>query len=507
MRHRIAVSAAMGALLLLSILCPAQTEPQTIGAFGNLLAVYTVDGMLSAPGAFDWYQFDVLVDAAVFLIGSADAGVGLRVVVYDRDESFLAIGEDEIVEVSLSPGTYRVRVDSMESTTGPYSLLITNGTESESNDGIGEAESLGEILTPVMLISSLVPAGDVDFYRFEIPAGGLLDGADAIHVETQGPTGEDTLVVLYRYDDVAARYLPIAFDDDSGDGLWSRLLLRVSPGERYVARVQEVEYPFRGIDRYVFAIKPASLRVDAEPNDTAATATDLDVDADGRSWSAVGTLDETDPVDFVRFTLPTFGLVQAATGPQGDLGDFDTVLSIYDDTGVLVAENDDSGDTYWSRVGTTLEPGDYVVAIGAGIASPGLVPYRLSITVRGLEETDEIEPNGGADTAMPIPWSAAAAVIVNASIDPEDDVDAFQLTLASETTVVFETGPSADALGSYDTTLTLYDDAMIEIAYNDDADGSWSRIEQTLSAGTYVVVVESFFGDEVFDYTLTISEP
>ncbi|MEE8594164.1 MAG: hypothetical protein V3T03_08565, partial [Candidatus Bipolaricaulota bacterium] len=61
--------------------------------------------------------------------------------------------------------------------------------------------------------------------------------------------------------------------------------------------------------------------------------------------------------------------------------------------------------------------------------------------------------------------------------------------------------------GNYDTTLAIYDEDLWEVAYNDDADGSWSRIEATLAAGTYYIIVEGFYSDESFEYALLITEP
>jgi len=173
---------------------------------------------------------------------------------------------------------------------------------------------------------------------------------------------------------------------------------------------------------------------------------------------------------------------------------------------MLLSENDDSGDSPWSRVMIPLAEGDYTISVGAGFGASGLIPYRLKLGVQSVRRIVESEPNDAAETAAEIEWSAGEAVQVEATIDPFADVDSFRFTLAETATIVIETGPRPGETASHDTTLTLYDESLFEIAYNDDTQGSWSRIEAELPAGTYVAVVESFFGDEVFDYTLLVSE-
>ena len=62
-------------------------------------------------------------------------------------------------------------------------------------------------------------------------------------------------------------------------------------------------------------------------------------------------------------------------------------------------------------------------------------------------------------------------------------------------------GSSTDS----DTTLALYDENFASVAYNDDANGSWSRIEQTLESGTYYIVVEPYSPDSSFEYILLVT--
>jgi len=325
---------------------------------------------------------------------------------------------------------------------------------------------------------------------------------------TSGSSSGDTIIVLYRYSDSDGRYLPIAFDDDSGDSYWSRLLLQPESGDRYAIRVEETMCPLIGIDDYALSITPIALNVDDEPNNTSAKATVLALTSpEAAAWMADGLLDADDSIDFYKLTIDAPGLIQIWTESQPDAGDFDTLLTLYTPSGDRLAENDDSGDSPWSRIGVPLDEGEYFITIEAGDYETALVPYRLRAVAQDVKTVTETEPNDNDETAELIEWAGGEALLIEAAIDLEGDIDSFQFVLSEQTTVIFETSPRAGSSGEYDTILSVYDEDLWEVAYNDDADGSWSRIETTLAAGTYFVVVESYYDDESFQYMLLITEP
>jgi hypothetical protein len=271
--------------------------------------------------------------------------------------------------------------------------------------------------------------------------------------------------------------------------------------------VEETLFPLDGISEYQLSISPLALRADEEPNNTSATAATLaPTTPTANTWEAAGLLDADDPVDFFALTIQSPVLIQINTEPQPGIGDFDTKLTLYTPSGDRLAQNDDGGDATWSRIVVQLDPGEYSVAVemvGSGVS---LLPYLLSIVAQQATIVSETEPNDADSTSEPVSWSPGEALLMEAAIAPETDVDSFRFVLGAESRVVFETGPRAGSTGEHDTTLAIYDEDLWEIASNDDWNGSWSRIEEMLPAGTYYVVVESYFGDESFDYLLLITE-
>jgi len=251
--------------------------------------------------------------------------------------------------------------------------------------------------------------------------------------------------------------------------------------------------------------------MDDEPNNTSVKATALaPTSLDAIDWMVDGLLNADDSIDFYKLTIDAPGLIQIWTESQPDVGDFDTLLTLYTPDGDRLGENDDSGDSSWSRIVVAIDAGEYFITVEADDYEAVLVPYRLQVAAQPVKTVSETEPNDIDETAELIEWAAGEALLIHATIGLDGDIDSFRFVLSEETTVIFETGPGVGSTGDYDTTLAVYDEDLWEIAYNDDADGSWgswSRIETTLAAGTYYVIVESYYGDESFEYTLLITEP
>jgi len=158
------------------------------------------------------------------------------------------------------------------------------------------------------------------------------------------------------------------------------------------------------------------------------------------------------------------------------------------------------------RLILAVDPGDYFITVESDDLSFALLPYMLNAVAYPVKIVGETEPNDTDEIAEAIAWTSGEALLIEARLGVEGDIDSFKLVLSDAATLAFETGPPSGSMEDSDTTLALYDEDLWEIASNDDSVGSWSRIEETLAAGTYYIVVDSFFGDEVFDYTLLIAD-
>lgn len=496
--------------MLFSLLPAWGTESLPLGELDGPRTTLSVRGELSFPGALSWYSFAIPdgADTVVIRVEPFAESGEIRVLLFDEAREYIDSALENELRVTLHAGTYYLRIDSLAQARAGYTLIIYNGVESESNDGLVEADDLGEISSVVMLSAALWPAGDADYYRFSVPSVGLPDSANALLIEALGSGDGDTVMVLYQLDDEEDRFLPIAFDDDSGDGFWSRLLVLPESGTQYAVRVEEFGYPYEGIEEYTLAVRPVKLTLDPEPNDTAAEAIPMDpAPMEDAGWQAEGVLESPDDVDFYSFTLTDDALVDIATTAQAGLGIYGTFLTLLDEENAPIASSASGGDASSLRIRVPLPAGDYTVSVEAGQYSASLSPYRLLVFPRPVELIAEAEPNDDEDSAQDLLWQPGTAIVVAARIDPEGDVDAYRIVLDETVTITIETGPAVGSQANEDTVLSLYDRDLWQIAYNDDFGGTrWSRIQETLAPGTYYVVVGAYYDADSFPYSLLVTE-
>ena len=172
-------------------------------------------GAIDEAGEVDTWRFEVAEPAEVVVrttgsmdtFGSLEDGLG-RALTNDDGGS----GQNFRIVDALESGTYFVRVRGYESTTGTYALHV------QADADIGDTRSAAAMLAIEGAQDSVIaPAGDVDYWRIDVPSRGTLV------VESDGTT--DTLGAI---EDVAGSLL--ARDDDSGSRLNFRIEHQVAPG-------------------------------------------------------------------------------------------------------------------------------------------------------------------------------------------------------------------------------------------------------------------------------------
>ncbi|HJT75964.1 MAG TPA: PPC domain-containing protein, partial [Gemmataceae bacterium] len=237
---------------------------------------------------------------------------------------------------------------------------------------------------------------------------------------------------------------------------------------------------------------------------TFADAQAIPLDATG-AGSVQGTIVNSGDQDFFRFTAPATGLLSVTQGAASG-GSLDSVLSVYDATPqhAQLARNDDaSSDTVDSALQLAVTAGQtyYVVAAGFGTSTGA---FRVTIAPVASDDY-------GSDfaTATDITPSLApdGSGTVMGAVEAPGSVDFLQFTAAVTGTLTIE--QDAAAGNSLDSTLTVYDAAQNQIAFNDDIDtaaGNYnSRVQIDVVAGQTYYVAAAAFGDGTGAYTLVIT--
>lgn len=162
-------------------------------------------------------------------------------------------------------------------------------------------------------------------------------------------------------------------------------------------------------------------------------------------------------------------------------GDMDTYMELYDDSGSLLDEDDDGGDSANAAIEYFAEAGiRYILKVRGYSSDTGR--YRFRVTLREIDD-GLMEPNDTRETASAISPNGS----VGAFFSSGDDVDWYRLDISSAAQLLVYTE------GRLDTLLTLYDSRGNEIADNDDSgDGYNARISLFVPEGPVYIKVDNY---------------
>ena len=224
-------------------------------------------------------------------------------------------------------------------------------------------------------------------------------------------------------------------------------------------------------------------------DDTIDDATDLTLGS-----PVHGVINAAGDVDYFQFEIPSG--TESVDVWIYTSGSTDTVGSVYDDSGALIATNNDSVLAYQSGnffIGRNLGPGAYYISVGGYETETG--SYILHTTT-------------GADQGRLI--GDASGLTIGVAVDgisgPAGDIDLFEIDLSSKTRaadIVMHTSGDVDTIG------VLFDYRGVQLEGNDDSffsDGARDFfIGRTLGPGVYYLAVLGY-GESMGPYRLYVEE-
>ncbi|GEM_PF-845166 len=336
---------------------PAPKGAIDLGSLGSEMYTSSHEGSLSYPGEEAWYEFEITEPVRAILLASSPDG-NLVMVLFDQDMNYITSASG-ILNEEMEPGSYYLRLGTCPYEEVDYSITLSNSFEIEPNDGISDAQDLGEISESQQIGGSILPSGDVDFFKFEIPSE---HGAISIQAETDLNT---PALILYAMDDEEGRYLPVATGSN-------RIIQMVDEGSYYL-RVQGDGQ--RTTFNYTLSISQAAWECDNEPNDGFEEAAYLgEVDLSS-ALDVDGCIAKEEDVDYFAFDLLNMSNVVLETSGE----DGDSKICLYDSEESEVDCDDDGGDGVWSLIEEELEPGRYFVKVESYYGD-ATFSYKLSIS-------------------------------------------------------------------------------------------------------------------------------
>ncbi len=200
-----------------------EVDPESEG-YAMISAISTAG--LADDGEEDDEDYEDYFD----LFGDSDA-ISLVLYGYNESESsYLPMDRGDYgIEADLKAGRYAVRAESesLDPVAG-YVLIIAFSNfecEDEPNDSPEEALDMGVLTAGVELtkVGCILPGDDVD-YRVVV-----VEEALEVVIETSGDSDGDSY--LYLYDEEMEE---IDYDDDGGEGTWSKIEVELDPGTYYI---------------------------------------------------------------------------------------------------------------------------------------------------------------------------------------------------------------------------------------------------------------------------------
>jgi negative regulator of genetic competence, sporulation and motility len=309
---------------------------------------------------------------------------------------------------------------------------------------------------------SIHALGDADFVKF------TLAGTTNVVLATAGSSG-DTELRLYNSSGIL-----VASNNDY-NGTFSRISGTLAAGT-YYARVNEYGNNTT-IAAYTLQLTgSAVIAADAyEVDNTLAQAKAITLNAAAQTHSIHATGD----ADYARFTLTTTtNVVLTTAGVAGD-----TELTLYNWAGAQLASNNDANGTF-AQLSGTLTAGTYYARVNEYGNNAAIAAYTLQLTGTTAISADAYEVDNTLAQAKAITLNAATQTH---SIHTIGDADYVTFTLTATTDVILATAGS-----SGDTELTLYSASGVQLAYNNDSNGSFAQISASLAAGTYYARVNEY---------------
>ena len=315
---------------------------------------------------------------------------------YSAHDDDGGIGTFSRISESLSSGKYylMVREYGQNQEIDSYQLMITMPLQSDAYEPDDESAQASYLALGSSQLHSIGEGGaDVDWAYF------TLDTTQNVRIETSGTSG-DTRIWLYK--ESGSQLNNIDSDDDSGQGLFSKLdEFDLAPGNYYI-EVEEY-YNDEEVAAYYLNVSDLMLEDAFEPDDDYLNSSEL-VPGIEQMHSIGGSGQDT---DWFHFQLYSDSDVNIET--SGDKGD--TIISLFSASGVPETEletDDDSGDGYFSLLAMTgMQQGQYYIVVGAYEGLNGFVPIpEYSIIML----TDPSTPIGLTvqmlGSAVEVEWSA-----------------------------------------------------------------------------------------------------
>ena len=343
--------------------------------------MYSENLTFSTAEDYDWFCFDIPEtdqensDGEVWFVSAYTAGdLDTYMELYSPSDSYTPVMENDDSDGSMNAslnvplqesGRWFLKVSSLSfDDNGNYSLSIkiyrNKIGNNEPDEGPDKAFLLEAGSQP--LEREINYPDDVDWFEIEIPQ--MSGNEQALRIETLG----DLDLGMELQDDDGNL---ITSDDDSGNNTNAMLMLSQMDEGTYYITVYSVDGTpgkYEIIANYV-----VPLQDNSEPDNSMSEASEISTDGKPQ----IHTFSLSEDTDWVYFTVDESAVYKIKTE-----GPYDTYISLYNENGNLIAENDD-GNNQNAVIEKYFEAGKYYLEISMNMQSQLNLEYSVSVYPAG----------------------------------------------------------------------------------------------------------------------------
>ena len=464
----------------------------------------------------DWMKVNITEDGLYFFsLGTSERDAG-QMLLYLYDSNGVRLtnpncqkesGEDPFIAGGLEEGTYYLKAAAANSGSiaGEYSVNVSkvstlNVTDPDDyeDDGWYEDASTITVGNPQTHSLNVYWAngeyhGDVDYIKFTPTQTGTYK------VSVFGTNAPSTMTV-YAADEVGYPMAPIAGSSQINPFVENYM----HAGQTYFIKM-ESDYTDLNIDTYTISVTMTSAyngeQDTYESDNTVASAKTITVGS-----TQAHSIHNVSDVDWVKFTPTSSGYYTFYTGARnGNAGDADMLLGLYDASGKLLIYDDDSFTAYSAMLSYKMTAGQTYYLVAMAARNNAVVPYyTLSVASGILEDSYDIymdERSRVDDTR-----EDAKVILVGETqahtIHDVGDVDWVGFIVDTTGNYILQTE------GSGDTIISIYDeDGNFLILDDDSGVGRNASVKMRFVADrVYYAKVSSYQNALIPNYTLSLTE-
>jgi hypothetical protein len=456
---------------------------------GNSVASY--DGEINPALEADYYTFTApatgVVEFSMTAINSS--GVDTFLTIYNSNLAEIARNDDSngtfnsFISLNVTANAiYYLKATAFGSGSGAYQVSATV-TSAPTVPGASFA-------TAIPLTAANPIAGDIstaleaDYYKYTAAAtGGVNFEMTAIN-----NSGVDSILTIYN-----SNFIEIARNDDSNGTRNSFVSLNVNANAIYYLKATAFGSGTGAYQVSATFIAPTTV-TNGAPGDSFANAITLTSNSTGTVASYDGEINPASNADYYKYIATTTGVINFAMAAINNSG-VDSILTIYDSNFLQIARNDDSNGTLNSFISLNVTA-NTIYYLKATAYGSGTGAYRVSASSNSV--FNSIPPGATFGTAINLTAGDPIEGVISTGLE----ADYYKYIATATGSVNF--AMTAISNSGVDTFLTIYNSNFIEIARNDDSNGTRnSFVSVNVNANAIYFIKATAYGSGTGAYRIS----